>query len=343
MEGFLRLNENGGCSVVAAHWFGEPEGREHTPAPPAFHFSLYQRRGRLQVKLGNTEMTTTWDKFIENIECRKRQLDEVVDAYKNFRQKIESLPPDLAREAAALLGISHPISNQVAPAEVPTSKDLIGKNAMECVRIILGERENQPMHYSQIAKEAINRGYQGRTEGTKEEVEVRTGQSFWAAMSRSDDLESIGKGYYKLREESSESNLEAYAASDSEISEQGDELADDEAAPESPKDADSIDQDNIPGVVISTLRGLEDQDTPIEKGVLIGSIRTIIKEMPFQHFSILSIFTRLRQKGLKAKKSSIRPVLRKLVQLGEIVEIRHGIGRSPSLYKRRLVDEKGPA
>ena len=76
-------------------------------------------------------------------------------------------------------------------------------------KIILAERNGEPMHFAAIAKESLRRGYTGRATGSPDEIESRTVQSFWAALSRSDEMESIGKGLYKLGTETSEPTIGA--------------------------------------------------------------------------------------------------------------------------------------
>ena len=148
-------------------------------------------------------MTTPWDGFIDSMEQRKRQIEaetkqiaEVLESYKVFREKYEALPPHLREVFASEQAVA---SGKTAPLQ----QDLAGKAALECAKIILTEW-GAALHFSAIAKEAIRRGYVGRITGTQEEVESRTIQSFWAAMSRSDELESIGKGLYRMRGEVSE-------------------------------------------------------------------------------------------------------------------------------------------
>lgn len=166
-------------------------------------------------------VVTPWDSFIDSIEQRKKQLDEVLEAYKAFRQKLAALPRELALEAERSLSANQvqqqerPPRDTPSTAEEPTSEeqetvlllpsdkvipaDLAGKTSLECAMVILTEKKNEPTHFSSIAKEAMRRGYQGRTSGTSDEVEQRTIKSFWASMSRSDDLDGVGRGFYRLK------------------------------------------------------------------------------------------------------------------------------------------------
>ena len=145
-------------------------------------------------------MNMPLDKLIDTIEQRKHQLDDVLESYRQFKAKLDALPPEFANNVKdALTENTHDkaISEQMTPA--PQGTDLVGKPALECATIILIEHKNEPTHFVTIAKEAIKRGYKGRRPGSPDEVESRIAKSFWAAMSRSDDFESVGKGCYRLR------------------------------------------------------------------------------------------------------------------------------------------------
>jgi hypothetical protein len=143
-------------------------------------------------------MTTPLDNFMSALEKRKQQLDDVLEAYRLFRQKLDALPPELAQEAERMLSGG----NGESPAATETVvQDLVGKTSLQCARVILAEGKNAPLHFSKIAREAIHRGYKGRTTGDRETVENRISTSFWAALSRAEDVESTGRGYYKLKEQ----------------------------------------------------------------------------------------------------------------------------------------------
>lgn len=142
-----------------------------------------------------THMPTPWDQFIGAIERRKSQLDDLLAAYANFRGKLDALPPEIAQEAQRILASGEAEKLQ---EESQRRNDLIGKTALECAQVILTELQNQPTHFSVIAKMAIARGYKGRIEGTPAEVESRLQNSFWAAMHRSKHFQSAGKGLYRL-------------------------------------------------------------------------------------------------------------------------------------------------
>ena len=125
-------------------------------------------------------MTTPWDSFIGSIERRKQQLDDVLEAYRTFQDKLALLPADLAREAGILLATSKPSDHPRDEQNV--GRDLAGKTSLECAQIILTQNSNEPMHYGTIAKEMLRRGYEGRKAGTVEEVELRTMQSLWGCL-----------------------------------------------------------------------------------------------------------------------------------------------------------------
>jgi HB1, ASXL, restriction endonuclease HTH domain len=151
-------------------------------------------------------MPDLFDSFIDKIEKAKRQLEEVVQAYRTFKEKLDALPPELASEAMQLLHGPLPKSEgHVVPEILGNSEvikqDLVGIPALRCCRAILDENGNQPLHYGEIARQAMARGYRGRsTEGTAQEIRIRTINSFWAAISRSEDFEAVGGGRYRIRD-----------------------------------------------------------------------------------------------------------------------------------------------
>ena len=148
-------------------------------------------------------MSVTWDDLTNSIENRKRRLDAFRASVERLLDALQGLPSDMADVARELLakeiGLSptSPMSATTGGTDVQEQQDMVGKPALECVRIILREHNNKPLHFAAIAKEAMRRGYKGRSQGSQEEIESRTANSFWAAMSRSDDLESVGKGLYR--------------------------------------------------------------------------------------------------------------------------------------------------
>jgi hypothetical protein len=152
----------------------------------------------MQCVLGDLFVPTPWDSFIDTIERRQQQLREVLEAYRVFREKLSHLPPDLAKEAEAQLRPSESASHVESAAVPPRTNECSGLSSLECARIVLQERDNEPMHYSQLAREILKRGYKGRKSGSDEEVEQRTTQSLWAALSRSEQFLGTGNGFYKL-------------------------------------------------------------------------------------------------------------------------------------------------
>lgn len=74
----------------------------------------------------------------------------------------------------------------------------LGKTIAECSRAILRENGNKPMHYHEIARQAMDGGYSsGR--GT-EEPEKTTPRSFEQTLRRLEDMESVGEGHFRIRE-----------------------------------------------------------------------------------------------------------------------------------------------
>lgn len=137
--------------------------------------------------------STTLDQFINAVEAWKVQLEELVSSYREFRRRLEALPPEMAQEAERILAKERATIRIEKPEQ-----DLAGKTALECAKIILTGNNNEPMHFSAIAKEALRRGYKGRGDGDRDQVETRTIQSFWAALHRSNDFLKAGRGNYQL-------------------------------------------------------------------------------------------------------------------------------------------------
>jgi HB1, ASXL, restriction endonuclease HTH domain len=70
-----------------------------------------------------------------------------------------------------------------------------GKTMAECAERLL--RERGPMHYREVAEEAIRRGYRSTKGGSPDTL----ASSFWATLSRKPELfEPAGRGIYKLKE-----------------------------------------------------------------------------------------------------------------------------------------------
>lgn len=141
-------------------------------------------------------MATPWDNFIEAMERRKKQLDDLIASYRQFRDKLDALPPEIATEAQSLMAEG---DKKKADKTPPVEQDFVGKTALTCARIMLEENDNEALHFSAIARKALQRGYRGRATGNQEEIESRTVNSFWAALHRSDDFEPVGKGCYRLK------------------------------------------------------------------------------------------------------------------------------------------------
>jgi hypothetical protein len=117
-------------------------------------------------------MTSPNDAFIDAIERRKKPLDEALEAYRVFRQRLDALPPELADEALEMLvqaQAQKPDNKTALPTKTESGNgDLSGRTALECAEIILTENHNQPMHFAVVARKAMARGYKGRTSGSAE-------------------------------------------------------------------------------------------------------------------------------------------------------------------------------
>jgi hypothetical protein len=95
---------------------------------------------------------------------------------------------------------------EVAPhsnGEVTTGT-LAGKTIMECVRTILLEHHNQPLHYRRIAEVALSRGYTSQHQNGDRK---RVNKAFWDMMMKhckpgrpNRSLEFLGKGEFRLVE-----------------------------------------------------------------------------------------------------------------------------------------------
>jgi hypothetical protein len=142
-------------------------------------------------------MTTPWDQLIDTIERRKQQLDDVLTAYRDFREKLSALPPEIAAEAEAILTGKEDTTKH----DIPKNRDeeFAGKSSLECAQIILSENGNIPMHYSELASQMLDRGYRGRSGGTAEDIAKRAVDSLWAALSRSEDFTKTGNGFYCMK------------------------------------------------------------------------------------------------------------------------------------------------
>lgn len=156
-------------------------------------------------------MADSIDKLIEDVERKKKLLDDVLERAKALRETLSALPPELVAQTSSIFSsesLSAQKNKSLFVRENPSVSDVAtavvtrlctGKSAAQCARLILECHAGGPMHYIAVAKEALERGYRGRTTGTPEEIEIVTIKSFWAAMSRSEELESVGKGQYQLR------------------------------------------------------------------------------------------------------------------------------------------------
>lgn len=157
-------------------------------------------------------LSSPLDDIFGELEREKAAIEQALSAYRDFREKLSRLPPHLAKRAAEAIG--QPLENTQSQAaqqrKLPSDSalkmatSLVGKTSLECASQILKDHGNETMHFADIAKEALARGYQGHQPDPEEDAnptarEFRTAQSFWAMMHRSPKkFENQGKGYFRL-------------------------------------------------------------------------------------------------------------------------------------------------
>jgi hypothetical protein len=79
--------------------------------------------------------------------------------------------------------------------------DLSGVKAVDCCAKILTERGGEPMNALTMAREAISRGYKGRSHGEGDEVLLTTAKSFWAALSRDSRFKEVRPLVFALKKQ----------------------------------------------------------------------------------------------------------------------------------------------
>jgi len=268
------------------------------------HFNRRQRG--FNAIFGDSAVPTEWDDMIKTIERQKVQLEEVLASYKAFREKLASLPPEVVRGMASLDKSGIGPSGTGAISE---KQDFAGKAALDCAAIILRERNNEPTHYSVIAKESLRRGYKGRSKGTPEEVETRTVQSFWAAMSRSEELEGVGKGCYRLK--NFRASQVSHPAENQHVGDPGIPIA----------AAEIADRSSVLTIVRESVRQL---------GHSPFSMHSVIEVLKDSHPELAD----------QEKRPQITSALKRMCELNEIAEVQKGTGRAPSLFRNFTVSEE---
>lgn len=168
-----------------------------------------------------------WDSLFGELEREKIAIEQALSAYRDFCEKLSHLPPSLAKRVAEVVGLPYKGPHeQVDSPVVPPSlagqeraRSLAGKTSEECAIQILEDRGNKAMHFAEIAKEALSRGYVGHQLEAEEEAnsttrEYRAAQSFWAMMHRaSDKFEKTGKGFFRLASSGEEDTRKTETAS----------------------------------------------------------------------------------------------------------------------------------
>jgi hypothetical protein len=89
-----------------------------------------------------------------------------------------------------------PLETPQLPLSEPQRTDCQGLTIMECCQKILSEREEA--HYSEIAREALQRGWDNKRGSAPEAVE----RSFFDALRRSEsEFKRLGHGYYQINDD----------------------------------------------------------------------------------------------------------------------------------------------
>jgi len=166
-----------------------------------FGFDTLTKGGRIvNGRRGETPMSSLENRLKTEIEKGKRQLEEFGGHVEQLLKTFGSLPPDITAIAKELLAERLGLAG-ITQDQPIHANDLAGKTSLQCARIILRERGNAGTHFSAIVREAMRRGYRGRVDGSPEVVETTLMKSFWAALSRANDMEKVGNGMYRLRGE----------------------------------------------------------------------------------------------------------------------------------------------
>lgn len=77
--------------------------------------------------------------------------------------------------------------------------DLAGKTVVDCAATILGERKGQSVHYRDLFREALARGYRGRASSSEDQLERSWIQLLRKSASAGGPVEKTGEGLFRLR------------------------------------------------------------------------------------------------------------------------------------------------
>jgi HB1, ASXL, restriction endonuclease HTH domain len=124
-------------------------------------------------------------KIMQEIDRRKSDLSELETA----ARVIQRLLPDSGQNGAAVqIASVPPIGGQ---------NDLAGSTILEACKKILATTGGGFVHFGDVFKEAVDRGYKT---SRKKSSEKSVRQSFWAMMKRNEEIFERGKpGQFKLR------------------------------------------------------------------------------------------------------------------------------------------------
>lgn len=107
------------------------------------------------------------------------------------------------RQLAGIAGTTHHASNGIAGDTSPRARqgttEFADKTILEASVQILREAKGRPMHYREIAAEAVGRGYSSGRDKSYKSLE----RSFWDTLRRraGDEVVFEGKGKFVLDEE----------------------------------------------------------------------------------------------------------------------------------------------
>ena len=94
-------------------------------------------------------MAVMTDLILERFELRKQQLDNVVEAYKVFRQRLSELPPSMVAEVEELLR-GECVKHDVDTTDyLSRDAEFAGKTSSECIDIIMHERK--PVDFGKLS------------------------------------------------------------------------------------------------------------------------------------------------------------------------------------------------
>ena len=164
--------------------------------------SPFSAIGHVLMERGNLPMTASEIMKVSGVS--RSALSQVL--HKSNKELFISLPiPGYSKKKLWALSEIGKDAAQLGKTGIKTlfgqEGEFSGVKAVECCFRILRERGNQPMNALAMAREAIRRGYRGKTKGDADEVLLTTAKSFWAALGRDQRFEEVRPLVFKLKEE----------------------------------------------------------------------------------------------------------------------------------------------